>query len=66
LYAYDRRKCKQIREAYVHRVENLAQEKLDALDMPRKVMVYACKWPGDEEYNRSLKYFRKYVKVRVV
>ena len=64
LYTYDRRKCRQIREEYVHRVEHLAQDKLDSMDMPRKVKVYACKWPDDEDHNRSLRYFRKYVKVR--
>ena len=63
LYAYDRRKCRQIREEYVRRVEYLSQEKLDSMALPRKVMVYSCKWPGDEEHNRGLKYFKKYVKV---
>lgn len=35
---------------------------MGALDKPRKVTVYGAKWPGDEEYDQSLKYFRKYVK----
>ncbi|KAH7923547.1 hypothetical protein BV22DRAFT_1068544 [Leucogyrophana mollusca] len=61
-YIYDRRECKRIRRSYAERVEHLAQEPLASSDMPRKVTVYGCKWPGDEEYDRSMKYFRKYVK----
>jgi mitochondrial import inner membrane translocase subunit TIM54 len=34
------------------------------MEWPRKVTVYGSKWPSDEDYDRSLKYFRKYVKVR--
>ncbi|KAL5532871.1 TIM54 [Sanghuangporus sanghuang] len=62
LYTYDRKKCKDIREKYIRRVAHLAQEPMDSMELPRKVTVYACKWPGDEDVNRSLKYFRKYVK----
>ena len=64
LYTYDRRKCKEIRDEYIKRVAHLAQEPMGSMDLPRKVTVYASKWPGDEDANRSLKYFRKYVKVR--
>jgi import inner membrane translocase subunit TIM54 len=63
LYVYDRRECKRIRREYVDRVKHLAEEPLGSLDWPRKVTVYGCKWPGDEEHDRSMKYFRKYVKV---
>jgi hypothetical protein len=34
-----------------------------SLDMPRKVTVYGAKWPEDEDTDRALRYFRKYVKV---
>lgn len=34
-----------------------------ALDAPRKVRVMAGRWPGDDEPDRSLVYFKKYVKV---
>jgi import inner membrane translocase subunit TIM54 len=43
----------------------MSEEKLDHLGWPRKVVVYGCKWPGDEDSEKSMKYFRKYVKVRV-
>jgi import inner membrane translocase subunit TIM54 len=62
-YFYDRRQCNQIRQSYVDRVKHLAAEPLNSLDVPRKVTVYGSKWPGDEDYGRSMKYFRKYVKV---
>ena len=63
-YVYDRRECKRIRQAYVDRVSHLAERPLGILEPPRKVRVYGCKWPGDEDYNASIKYFRRYIKVR--
>lgn len=66
LYAYDRKKCKEIRKYYTSRVEDLAQQPMGSLELPRKVTVYTSKWPGDEDYTRSLRYFRKYVKVRCI
>lgn len=62
-YVYDRQQCKRIRQSYIDKVKDLAEQPLAALDKPRKVMVYGAKWPGDEDYDQSLKYFRKYVKV---
>ncbi|TDL24912.1 hypothetical protein BD410DRAFT_785645 [Rickenella mellea] len=62
LYTYDRRKCKQIRQQYVDRVKYLAEQPLQSWDLPRKVTVYSAKWPGDDDYNRCVQYFRKYVK----
>jgi import inner membrane translocase subunit TIM54 len=64
LYYYDRRECKRIRREFVDRVKHLSERSADTMEWPRKVTVYGCKWPGDEDYGRSLKYFRKYVKVR--
>ena len=64
LYVYDRRKCKEIRQGYIDRVKHLAEEPLKSLELPRKVTVYGCKWPGDEDFNQSVKYFKKYIKVR--
>ncbi|KAL1732487.1 inner membrane protein import complex subunit Tim54-domain-containing protein [Schizophyllum commune] len=61
-YVYDRRECKRIRQAYVDRVAHLAERPLGILEPPRKVRVYGCKWPGDEDYNASIKYFRRYIK----
>jgi hypothetical protein len=65
LYAYDRNQCKRIRREYVDRVKHLADQPIDNMDWPRKVSVYGCKWPGDEDHERSMRYFRKYVKVRL-
>ncbi|KAG8734228.1 mitochondrial import inner membrane translocase subunit tim54 [Ceratobasidium sp. 423] len=62
LYIYDRRAANRIKHEYCERVRWRSEEKLNPLDLPRKVRVYACRWPGDEDHNRSMKYFRKYVK----
>ncbi|KAI9466065.1 inner membrane protein import complex subunit Tim54-domain-containing protein [Lactarius psammicola] len=61
-YVYDRRQSKQIRQEYVDRVKHLAAEPLHSLDFPRTVTVYSAKWPGDDDWDRSSRYFRKYVK----
>ncbi|KAL0946541.1 hypothetical protein HGRIS_012748 [Hohenbuehelia grisea] len=61
-YIYDRQQCKKIKREYIERVKHLAEEPLGTLERPRKVTVYGAKWPGDEDYDQSLKYFRKYVK----
>ena len=63
-YIYDRRKCKEIRKEYVDKVKHLADVPLHSLGFPRKVTVYGTKWPADEDSDRSMRYFRKYVKVR--
>ncbi|CAE6451261.1 unnamed protein product [Rhizoctonia solani] len=62
LYIYDRRAANRIKHEYCERVQWRSEEKLNPLDLPRKVRVYACRSPGDEDHNRSMKYFRKYVK----
>ncbi|KAI0273479.1 inner membrane protein import complex subunit Tim54-domain-containing protein [Gloeopeniophorella convolvens] len=61
-YAYDRRESRKIRQAYVDRVKHLAEEPLHSLDYARTVKVYSAKWPGDDDWDRGAKYFRKYVK----
>lgn len=63
LYWDDRRQCRRIKDEYVSKVRHLAEVPLGSMELPRKVDVYACKWPGDEEYDRSLKFFKRYVKV---
>ncbi|KAJ7827537.1 inner membrane protein import complex subunit Tim54-domain-containing protein [Mycena olivaceomarginata] len=62
LYIYDRQQCKAIRKSYVEKVKDLADEPVGSLYRPRKVIVYGGKWPGDEDHDQTLKYFRKYVK----
>lgn len=61
-YVYDRRECTRIREEYIEKVKHLGEVEMKPWELPRKVMVYACKWPGDEEYDRSLKWFKRNVK----
>lgn len=62
-YVYDRRQSQKIRQEYVDRVKHLAAEPLHSLDFPRTVTVYSAKWPGDDDWDRGARYFRKYVKV---
>ncbi|KIY50752.1 hypothetical protein FISHEDRAFT_38397 [Fistulina hepatica ATCC 64428] len=61
-YAYDRRQCRKIRQHYVDEVSHFSEEPLPPTGLVRKVTVLGCKWPGDEDYGRSLRHFRKYVK----
>jgi mitochondrial import inner membrane translocase subunit TIM54 len=63
LYAYDRHQSRKIRQEYVDRVKHLAEDPLQSHDFPRTVTVYGAKWPGDEDWDRAPRYFRKYVKV---
>lgn len=63
LYVYDRRQCKEIRQSYVDKVQHLSEVPVDPFESPRKVLVLGAKWPGDEDYDQGIKYFRKYVKV---
>ncbi|KAF9013954.1 inner membrane protein import complex subunit Tim54-domain-containing protein [Cyathus striatus] len=62
MYIYDRRQCKLIRQEYVDKVKHLAEVPVNSMYVPRKVTVLGSKWPGDEDYEQSIKYFRKYVK----
>ncbi|KAF7440229.1 mitochondrial import inner membrane translocase subunit tim54 [Pleurotus ostreatus] len=62
LYIYDRQQCKRIRKGYVERVQYLAEEPINPMDLARKVTVYGAKWPGDEDYDVGIKYFRRFVK----
>lgn len=65
LYWYDRRQCRLIKEEYISTVRHLAEAPLGTKELPRRADVYACKWPGDDEYDRSLKFFKRYVKVNL-
>jgi import inner membrane translocase subunit TIM54 len=65
-YIYDRQKCKKLRQEYIDKVKDLAELPSSPLDKLRKVTVYGSKWPGDEDYDQSLRYFRKYIKVCTV
>ncbi|KAJ8087982.1 mitochondrial import inner membrane translocase subunit tim54 [Marasmius tenuissimus] len=61
-YIYDRRECRRIRQEYVEKVKHMSEEPSDHLAWPRKVTVYAARWPGDEDWDQCMRYFRKYVK----
>ena len=37
---------------------------MKSTELPRKVVVYGAKWPGDEDHQRAINFFKKYVKVR--
>ncbi|KAG8217690.1 inner membrane protein import complex subunit Tim54-domain-containing protein [Butyriboletus roseoflavus] len=62
-YAYDRHQARAIRRSYIDRVKHLADEPMKSTDLPRKVVVYGAKWPGDEDHQRAVRFFKKYVKV---
>ncbi|KAH7889513.1 mitochondrial import inner membrane translocase subunit Tim54 [Phlebopus sp. FC_14] len=61
-YAYDRRQARTIRATYVDRVKHLSEEPMSSMQLPRKVVVYGAKCPGDEDYQRAIKFFKKYIK----
>jgi len=64
LYYDDRKRAKQIRQEYIDKVKYLSEQTMQgSLDLPRKVKVYGARWPEDDESDRALRYFRKYVKV---
>jgi mitochondrial import inner membrane translocase subunit TIM54 len=65
-YVYDRQQCRRIRGEYTGRVSHLATEPMHSRALPRKVTVYGAKWPGDDDWDRSMRYFRKYVKVCIL
>lgn len=62
LYYDDRRKCKLIMEEYKDRVRGLSEVKMNPLDLPRKVQVYTAKYPGDDNYDVGVTFFKRYVK----
>ncbi|KAK8844617.1 hypothetical protein IAR55_006464 [Kwoniella newhampshirensis] len=67
-YYYDRKECERIRRETIERVQSRGQEPLEggSLGVPRRVVVWGGKWGGDEDEDRALRYFRKYVKPYLV
>lgn len=63
LYIYDRRECRRILEEHKEHVRHLAEEPMQPREWPRKVHVFASKSPGDDDTDKSLIFFKKYVKV---
>ncbi|WFD26663.1 mitochondrial import inner membrane translocase subunit tim54 [Malassezia nana] len=62
LYYEDRRQCKKIMEEYKERVRGLSESTMHPLEHPRKVHVYTAKYPGDDNYDVGVRYFKRYVK----
>ncbi|OCF43773.1 mitochondrial import inner membrane translocase subunit TIM54 [Kwoniella heveanensis CBS 569] len=67
-YYYDRRECNRIKEETIRMVEGRGREVLEggSLGSTRRVTVWGAKWGGDEDTDRALRYFRKYVKPYLV
>lgn len=67
-YYYDRAECKRIKQEVVERVEKYGREPMPggSLGEPRRVVVWAGRWGGDDDADRAGRYFRKYVKVSAV
>ncbi|KAF5382278.1 hypothetical protein D9757_008924 [Collybiopsis confluens] len=71
-YVYDRTECRRLKELYIQSVKaegegfswiHGGEAGKDAhLAWPRKLTVYGAKWPGDEDYDQPMKYFRRYIK----
>lgn len=62
LYIYDRNQCKKIRQEYKDKVRFLAEQPMQSNERARKVRILAAKSPGDDDYDKSLLFFKKYVK----
>ncbi|KAL4400728.1 mitochondrial import inner membrane translocase subunit Tim54 [Malassezia pachydermatis] len=62
LYYDDRKQCKKILEEYKERVRGLSDGVMHPHEHPRKVLVYTAKYPGDDNYDVSAVYFKRYVK----
>lgn len=67
-YYYDRAECKRIKQEVVERVEKYGREPMPggSLGEPRRVVVWAGRWGGDDDADRAGRYFRKYVKPYLV
>lgn len=61
-YTYDRHQARKIRASYIDRVKHFSEEPMKSSELPRKVTVYGAKWPGDEDHQRAIQFFKKYVK----
>ncbi|KAI6036415.1 mitochondrial import inner membrane translocase subunit Tim54 [Pisolithus microcarpus] len=64
-YTYDRHQARKIRASYIDRVKHFSEEPMKSSELPRKVTVYGAKWPGDEDHQRAIRFFKKYVKLHV-
>lgn len=62
-YAYydDRNKAKKLKESYKDRVRWMGEQRMGSDELPRKVKVYASRWPEDED-EHGMKYFKRYIK----
>jgi len=64
LYYDDRKQCERIKTETLERVKHHSAETMQgSLDLVRKVKVYGARFPEDDDADRALRHFRKYVKV---
>lgn len=63
LYVDDRRQVRRIQEEYKERVASLGEQTIAPSAWPRKISVYACKPPGEENYDKGVLWFKRYMKV---
>jgi mitochondrial import inner membrane translocase subunit TIM54 len=59
----DRSQCKKLMEEYKDRVRWMAEQPMQPSEWPRKITVFGTKSPGDENYDESILFFKKYMKV---
>lgn len=50
-------------EEYKDRVRWMAEQPMQPSEWPRKITVFGTKSPGDENYDESILFFKKYMKV---
>jgi import inner membrane translocase subunit TIM54 len=62
MYIYDRKQCKKIRKEYCDKVRYLAEQPLPPDGYVRKIRIYCAMSPGDDDAEKSLLFFKKYVK----
>jgi import inner membrane translocase subunit TIM54 len=64
LYYDDRKQCKELKQSYLDKVRHLSEQPMEnSLGQPRRVKVYSARWPEDDDAERGMKHFRRYVKV---
>lgn len=61
MYVYDRRERKKKRQEWKDRVSFMATQRMDPMQLPRKVLVYVAPSPGDY-LETTMSHFRQYIK----
>jgi import inner membrane translocase subunit TIM54 len=63
LYSYDRWKAKKLKQEYIELVRWRGKEPLAYDEWPRRVQVLSSRVPDDDQSDRALIWWKKYVKV---